>query len=125
MHNAPQNFLFLWKRLVAALSLVAAAVLAPASAPVAGAAAGSRVGSPAVASTANTLLANVEGLVDSGQQRFPSPASGPVRAQAWAPTLWVELAVLGPERASPSCNAGPLRRPYAARSGPTRAPPSA
>ena len=74
MLNAGTNFLLLWKRVVAALSLVAAAALAPsAAAPIGGSGlVGSRAGhGPALANAANALIASVDAVIEGGRQVSP------------------------------------------------------
>jgi hypothetical protein len=129
MLNARHSFTFLWQRLVAALSLVMAAALAPAavSVPAAGAGAvGSRVGSgAAVASATNALNGNVAALVEGGQHQLPLDTStDATKAKALTAPIWLALAAVRIEAASPwiAQTAPPT---HAARSGPARAPPAA
>jgi hypothetical protein len=128
MPSAQQSFVLLWKRVVAALSLVAAALLAPtAPAPVGAGVVGSRMGNgPAVASAANALTANVDALVEGGEQRFPldSPEANGAHATPCVLTAWHEFPVPLPAAVAP---AGESRVPlpaFASRAGQTRAPPS-
>jgi hypothetical protein len=128
MRNARQNFALVWKRLVAALSLIAAALLAPgAPAPVGGAgAAGSRVGNgAAVASAATLVVAKVAGVAEGEQLRPPLAAPGDAPAKACVPRAWHDLTQPRTQVASPFRDAEAAPRAYAARSGPTRAPPAA
>jgi hypothetical protein len=131
MLNARLSFALLWKRLVAALSLVMAAALAPTAvpAPAGGAGAmGSRVGSgTAVASAANALAANVASLVEGGQhQLLLGAATGGPDAKACTHAVWQEIAALRSEAvSSPRRIMRAVRQTHAARSGPARAPPAA
>ena len=105
MLNARHSFTLLWQRLVAALSLVMAAALAPAAVPASAGGAGaigSRVGSgAAVASTASALAAgNVAALVEGGQQQLPLDTSADgTKTKACTVAVWQEIAPLRPERA--------------------------
>ena len=130
MLNARHSFAFLWQRLVAALSLVMAAALTPAatSVPAGGAGAiGSRIGSgAAVASAANALASNVAGLVEGGQYQLPLDTStDATKAKALTVPVWLALAPVRIEAASPRriAHAAPPTHPV--RSGPARAPPAA
>jgi hypothetical protein len=130
MPSAQHSFVLIWKRVVAALSLVAAALIAPtAPAPMAGAGmAGSRAGSgPAIAaSTANALLAAVDGLVEGGERNAPlqeSAASGPQSAPCLV-AAWLELPAPRPVSVSPAEPGAPSPT-FAARAGLSRAPPQA
>jgi hypothetical protein len=117
-----------WKRVVAALSLIAAAALAPtAPAPVNGAGVnGSRAGSgPAVTNSASALMANVAALMGGGEQKLSPDASGDAQAKAFIPPARQVIAALRPEAASPAPPACELPSAYAPRSGLTRAPPRA
>jgi hypothetical protein len=128
MLNAEQSLALLWRRLVAALSLIAAAALAP-TVPVSVGGAGvvgSRAGNgAAVASAANALIANVDGLVEGGQRKVLPDASSDTHAKPWALPASHELARLAPELSSPAPDAPDLHQPRAVRSGLTRAPPLA
>jgi hypothetical protein len=128
MLNARHSFAFLWQRLVAALSLVMAAALAPpVSVPAGGAGAiGSRIGGgAAVASAANALNGNVAALVEGGQQQLPLDAAADgLKAKALTIPAWL---VLAPVRiaVAPSRRIAHAAPPtHAARSGPARAPPA-
>jgi hypothetical protein len=127
MLNAGTNFLLLWKRVVAALSLVAAAALAPsASAPIGGSGVvGSRAGhGPALANAANALIASVDAVSEGGRQVSP-PAMDGTPVKACALPDWYDSDAPQSEAASPPPVPGaPLRR-HAARSGLARAPPGA
>jgi hypothetical protein len=122
------NFLLIWKRVVAALSLVAAAALAPsASAPVSGSGVvGSRAGhGPALANAANALMASVDAVVEGGRQVSPPAADEGTPAKACVLPDRCHDDAPQTEAASPHpVSAAPLRR-HAARSGPARAPPGA
>jgi hypothetical protein len=128
MLNAEQSLALLWRRLVAALSLIAAAALAP-TVPVSVGGAGvvgSRAGNgAAVASAANALIANVDGLVEGGQRKVLPDASSDTHAKPSALPASHELARLAPELSSPAPDAPDLHQPRAVRSGLTRAPPLA
>jgi hypothetical protein len=128
MLNAGTNFLLLWKRLVAALSLVAAAALAPsASAPISGSGlVGSRAGhGPALANAANALIASVDAVIEGG--RLASPPAADDGTLAKACTLPARCHSDAPQfkaASPPPVSDAPLRR-HAARAGPARAPPAA
>jgi hypothetical protein len=127
MLNARHSFNLVWKRLVAALSLIAAAALAPAApAPVGGAGAvGSRVGGngAAVANTASALLGSVAGLVEGSQHDLPFGTPGDGQAKACTPPRFPVIAWVRPERASFPIRAREPGPTHAPRSGPARAPP--
>jgi hypothetical protein len=129
MPSAQHSFVLIWKRVVAALSLVAAALIAPtAPAPVAGAGvASSRAGSgQAIASTANALLAAVDGLVEGGERKSPlhePEASGP-QSTPCIVTAWLEWPAPRPA-ALRSADPGAPAPTFAARAGLSRAPPRA
>jgi hypothetical protein len=127
--NAEQNLALLWRRLVAALSLIAAAVLAPSvSVSVSGTGiVGSRAGTgAAVASVANALIASsVDALVEGGQRKVLPEASGGTHAKAWALPASHELARLASELSSRAPDSPNLHQPRAVRSGLSRAPPPA
>jgi len=128
MLTAPHSLRLFWKRVVAALSLLAAAALGPtAPAPVNGAGVGgSRAGnSPALANTANALMANAAALVEGGELKPSTDASGDGQAKAYVPPTRLQIAVLRPEAASPSQDRAEPPQRHAPRSGLTRAPPSA
>jgi hypothetical protein len=128
MLTAPSSLRLFWKRVVAALSLIAAAALGPtAPAPINGAgASGSRAGNGlAVANAANTLLANAAALLEGGQHTFRTDASSNTEAKAYSPPARHEIAMLRPEAASPAPDGRRPPRPHAPRSGLTRAPPGA
>jgi hypothetical protein len=132
MPNAQDKFILLWKRAVAALSLVAAALLASmAAAPVGGGAGavGSRAGlagpSAALASVPSALIASLDGIVEDGQHAFPPEDTGGARAKALVPAPWRALLSSRPPVVAPSLRAGEPPRHHAARSGLTRAPPRA
>jgi hypothetical protein len=128
MLTAPHSLKLFWKRVVAALSLLAAAALGPtAPAPVNGAGAGSsRAGnSAALANTANALMANVAALVEGGELKLRTDASGDAQAKAYTAPVRYEIALLRPEAASPAPDTGEVPQVHAPRSGLTRAPPSA
>lgn len=125
MLNAGTNFLLLWKRVVAALSLVAAAALAPsAAAPISGSGlVGSRAGhGPALA---NALMASVDAVIEGGRQVSPPAADdgAPVKACA-LPARCHSDAPQSEAASPPPISGAPLRR-HAARAGPARAPPGA
>lgn len=128
MLAAPQSLKLFWKRVVAALSLLAAAALGPtAPAPVNGAGvSGARAGAgAALANTANPLMANVAALVEGGELKLRTDASGNAQAKAYTAPVRYEMAVLRPEAASPVPVASEAPQAHAPRSGLTRAPPSA
>lgn len=129
MLTAPHSLKLFWKRVVAALSLLAAAALGPtAPAPVNGAGVGgSRAGNgPAVANAANALVAGMAaGLVEGGELKLRTDASGDAQAKAYVPPARVEVPVLRPQAASPAPHVGGPPRTHACRSGLTRAPPPA
>jgi hypothetical protein len=131
MLNARYRVTLLWQRLVAALSLVMAAALAPgAVAATAGGGAGaigSRASSGAqVASAAGALAGHVAALIEGQQQSAPldSPADG---AKAKVCTAATPHASMPPEARAvhPQQPAGGVLPAYAARSGESRAPPAA
>jgi hypothetical protein len=131
MVNARHSFAFMWQRLVAALSLVMAASLAPAVAAPAGGAGGGAVGSrassgAAVASAANALAGNVAALIEGGQLEQPldAPTDG-TAAKAFTIAFWQEIVLLRPAAAQPPPVVHPAPPTHAARSGPARAPPVA
>jgi hypothetical protein len=128
MLNAGYNFLLLWKRVVAALSLVAAAALAPsAAAPISGSGlVGSRAGhGPALANAANALMASVDAVIEGGRQVSPPAADDGAPVKACALPARCHSDAPQSEAASPPLISGaPLRR-HAARAGPARAPPGA
>jgi hypothetical protein len=126
MLTAPSSLRLFWKRVVAALSLIAAAALGPtAPAPVNGAGAvGSRAGNGvALANAANTLMANAAALVEGSQHTYRTDASSNTQAKAYTPPPRHEIATLRPEAASPASGTGEPPRSHAPRSGLTRAPP--
>jgi hypothetical protein len=128
MLTAPPRLRLFWKRVVAALSLIAAAALGPTPpAPVHGAGVtGSRAGSsPALANAASALMANVAALVEGGQQKLSPDASGDAQAKAYIAPARHLIAALRPEAASPAPPAREPPRAHAPRSGLTRAPPRA
>jgi len=128
MLTAPQSLNLFWKRVVAALSLLAAAALGPtAPAPVNGAGvSGSRAGNgAALANAANALMANVAAVVEGGDLKLRTDASGDAQAKAYTPPARQEIAVLRPEAAAPAPDAAEPLPAYAPRSGLTRAPPRA
>jgi hypothetical protein len=128
MLNAGYKFLLIWKRVVAALSLVAAAALAPsASAPISGSGVvGSRAGhGPALANAANALIASVDAVSDGRPQVSPPAADDGTPAKACAlPARCHSDAPQSGAASPPPVSGAPLRR-YAARAGLARAPPSA
>jgi hypothetical protein len=129
MPSAQHSFVLIWKRVVAALSLVAAALIAPtAPAPMAGGGvAGSRAGSgPAIASTANALLTAVDGLVEGGERPSPlqEPESKGPQGTPCIVAAWLELPAPRPVAAS-SAEPGVPPPVFAARAGLSRAPPLA
>jgi hypothetical protein len=127
MSNARQNILRLWKRLVAALSLIAAAALAPAmAAPLnGGGMAAPRAGSgAALANSANALMANVAGIVEGGQQAPRLEASGDPPAKACMPPPRHAFSVAWAAAAPLPVDTGTPPALHEARSGPTRAPPA-
>jgi hypothetical protein len=129
MLNARYRFALLWQRLVAALSLVMAAALAPgAVTPPAGGAVGSRVGSgAAVASAAGALASNVAALIDGQQQPAPRDASSSTdgtKAKACTVAVWQGIAPLRPEAGDPPPTVRVAPPTHAARSGDSRAPPA-
>ncbi len=128
MLNAEQSLALLWRRVVAALSLIAAAALAPTvSVSVSGTGiVGSRAGNgAAVANAANALIANVDGPVEGRQHKVLPEASSDTHAKPWGLPPSHELAKLAPELSSPAPDAPDLHQPRAVRSGLSRAPPLA
>jgi len=129
MPNAQQSFVFLWKRVVAALSLVAAALIASMAASPAGGAGvvGSRTGHAGhVASAPSPLIASLDEVLDGGQQAFPAQElSGAKGKAAGVVAPWPALPLRRSIAPSPSPEADELPRHHAARSGLTRAPPLA
>jgi hypothetical protein len=130
MLNARHSFTLLWQRLMAALSLVMAAALAPVAvtAPAGGAGAiGSRVGGgAAVASTASALAGNVPPQVEGVQQQLPlDTADDGAKTKACTVAVEQEIAPLRLERARPHRTVHAVAPTHAARSGLTRAPPAA
>ena len=128
MLNAEQSLALLWRRLVAALSLIAAAALAP-SLPVSVSGTGvvgSRGGNgAAVANAANALIASVDGLVEGRQRKVLPEASSDTHAKAWDLPASHEFARLAPELSSRAPASPNLHQPRAVRSGLSRAPPPA
>ena len=117
MLTAPQSLKLFWKRVVAALSLLAAAALGPtAPAPVNGAGVG---GSGAGNGAALAHAAH------GGDLNLRTDTSGDAQAKAYAPPARYEMAVLRPEAASPAPDRAGLPQAHAPRSGLTRAPPNA
>ncbi|HEY1246320.1 MAG TPA: hypothetical protein VGF29_15960 [Hyphomicrobiaceae bacterium] len=130
MPNASQSFILLWKRAVAALSLVAAALLAPTAAAPAGGAGmiGSRAShGQAVASAASQLIGGVDGLVEGGERNFPldEPQAGAPHAKPCVLAAWHEFPAPQPPVAAPALETGTRPPAFAPRSGLTRAPPRA
>ena len=128
MLTAPPSLRLFWKRVVAALSLLAAAALGPTvPAPVNGAGVnGSRAGNgAALTNAANASMANVAALAEGGQHKLRTDASSDAQAKAYTPPARYAIAVLRPEAASPLPNASEPPQAYAPRSGLTRAPPGA
>jgi hypothetical protein len=128
MLTAPPGLRRFWKRVVAALSLIAAAALGPtAPAPVNGAGvSGPRAGNgAALANAANASMANMAALVEGGQHTLRTDASSDTPPKTYTPPQRYEIAVLRPEAASPALDAGEPPPAYAPRSGLTRAPPLA
>jgi hypothetical protein len=130
MLNARYRFAVLWQRLVAALSLVMAAALAPGAvtAPAGAGAVGSRVGSgAAVASAAGALASNVAAVIEGGQQqpvpRDTSSTDG-TKAKACTVSVWQGVAPFRPEAGDPPATARAAPPTHAARSGDARAPPA-
>jgi hypothetical protein len=129
MPSAQHSFVLLWKRAVAALSLIVAALIAPtAPAPVSGAGmAGARAGSgPAIAGTANALVAAVDGLAEGGGRPALQElqGSGP-QAKPCVLAAWHDFPLPQIRPASPSSEARKPHPAFAARAGLTRAPPQA
>jgi hypothetical protein len=130
MPSAQHSFVLIWKRVVAALTLIAAALIAPtAPVPVSGAGvAGSRAGSgPAIASTANALIAAVDGLAEGGERKptLQEPDTSGPQGKPCVPAAWYELRTARLTPAAPiTPGAAPLRV-CAARAGRPRAPPRA
>ena len=128
MLNARHNFALIWKRLVAALSLVMAAALAPAmSAPAGGAGAiTSRVGNGATAAGAvGAVAAKVAGLVEGRQHRLPvDTSSDGTEAKACTLAARQEPALPALAAVPPARAFGAAAPTHAARSGLTRAPPA-
>jgi hypothetical protein len=131
MLKARHSFVLLWHRLVAALSLLMAAALAPAavSAPAGGAGAGAigprMGGGAAVASAANPLAGNAIALVDGEQQQLPlGMSTDGTKAKACTVNVWRATA-LRPGVVCPPRIVAAAPPTHAARSGPARAPPSA
>src|SRR5262245_54882890 len=97
MPNAQQSFVSLWKRAVAALSLVAAALLASmAASPVSGAGVvGSRTGhaghGTTVASAPSALIASLDGIVEGGPHAFSGEAAGGAKGKTGVPPQWHAL----------------------------------
>lgn len=129
MLAASQSLKLFWKRVVAVLSLLAAAGLGPtAPAPVNGAGvSGSRAGSgAALAHAANGLMANVAAaLAEGGDLKLRTDASGDAQGKAYAPPARYQMAVLRPEAGSPAPDTAEPPQAHAPRSGLTRAPPHA
>jgi hypothetical protein len=125
MPNAQHSVLLLWKRLVAALSLIAAAALAPTvAAPVGGSGiVGSRAGTGTA--IANALIANLDGVVQGGQQRSSLDTTGDAEAAALAPPIWREIPRPLRHASLPHYSACAPHKPHSPRAGPTRAPPIA
>jgi hypothetical protein len=127
MLTAPPGLRLFWKRVVAALSLLAAAALGPTvPAPVNGAGvSGSRTGNGAALANASSPMANVAALSEGGQLRLGADASTDTHGKADIPPQRYEVGMLRPEAASAAPAAGGPPRAYAPRSGLTRAPPCA
>ena len=128
MLTAPPGLRLFWKRVVAALSLLAAAALGPTvPAPVNGAGvSGSRTGSgAALANAASSLMANVATLIEGGQLKLGSDASTDAQAKPYIPPQRYQIGMLRPEAASLAPTTGGPPRAYEPRSGLARAPPCA
>jgi hypothetical protein len=128
MPSAQQRFILLWKRVVAALSLVAAALLAPtAPAPAGGAGViGSRAShGQAVASAASQLIASVDGVVEGGEPNAPldEPQAGGHHAKPCVLAARHDFPAPQPPLVTPALEAGTRVPAFAPRSGLTRAPP--
>jgi hypothetical protein len=126
MLTAPPGLRLFWKRVVAALSLLAAAALGPtAPAPVNGAGVnGSRTGNgAALANAANTLLGNVAALIEGGQHKVGADASSDSQGKAYVPPARYAIAVLRPGASSPPPKTSEPVRAHGPRSGLSRAPP--
>jgi hypothetical protein len=130
MPNAQLSFILLWKRVVAALSLVAAALLASMAATPGGGSGvvGSRAGhaGAAVASAPSALIASLDGVVDDREQAFPPEHSGGAKSKpVGVVATWRVPPEPRPVALSLSPDASEHPRHHAARSGLTRAPPRA
>jgi hypothetical protein len=130
MLNARHRVALLWQRLVAALSLVMAAALAPGAvtSPVSGAGAiGSRVGGGAtVASAPGALATNVAALIEGGQLQPASlDTSGDgSKGKVCTVAVWQQLIPDHQEAAQPPRTVRGVQPTHAARSGDARAPPA-
>jgi hypothetical protein len=128
MPNAQLSFVLLWKRVVAALSLVAAALLASMAAAPAGSSGmvGSRAGQAGPVATApSALIATLDGIVEDAQRASPPQDAGGAKGKALAPAARPAPAVSRPvvATAAPAEREQPGR--HASRAGLTRAPPGA
>ena len=126
MLTAPPGLRLFWKRVVAALSLLAAAALGPTvPAPVNGAGvSGSRAGNgAALANAASSPMANVATLMEGGQLKLGSDASTDGQAKPYIPLQRYQIGMLRPEAASSAPATGGPPRAYEHRSGFARAPP--
>jgi hypothetical protein len=118
--SAQQNLSALCKRLLALLSLAAAATLVLA---VPGSA--SRTGLQNADSPDRAILAGLQNLIEEAQRRSPDGAAGGAPVKAWRPAAPPLVAVQPIARARAPVDAAGVPRPHAARAGPTRAPPRA
>ncbi|MBO0764689.1 MAG: hypothetical protein J2P50_08880 [Hyphomicrobiaceae bacterium] len=119
--------MLLWKRVVAALSLVAAALLAPTAPAAVGGAGliGSRAShGQAVASSANQLMASIDGLVEGGGRNYPldEPQAGG-HAKPCVLAAWPAFPAPEPSSVAPTPDSAAPLPAFAPRSGKSRAPP--
>jgi hypothetical protein len=117
--SAQPSLSVLCRRLLAALSLVAAATLA-ASAPGIG-----RSGLQNATAADRTLLAGLRGLIEDEEPQHPDAPAGDPRIEAGTSVarLIVAIELLG--HARPPLDVSSAPRTHAARAGLTRAPPPA
>ena len=118
--SAQPDIRVLGRYLLAALSVVAAAILA---APAPGHAGRSSLHNPAAADRA--LASGVKGLFEDGEPRRLDAASGDPSIKLAAPALYLAVALRPARTARPSLDVVGAPATHAVRAGLTRAPPLA
>jgi hypothetical protein len=118
--SAQPNLSVLYRRLLAALSLVVAATLA-ASAP----GFGGRSGLQNANAVDRTILSGLRGLIEDGEPQHPDAASGDPRIKARPSAAQRIVTPEPPRNGYPPVDVSGAPRTYAARAGLTRAPPLA